>query len=90
LAKLYQGLSLPDFERFWQQGSVYLDSIAGYKKNTYTLTEEARAKAIQRWRFIFDRCDYPLLPLLDPGASVPLGGKTYLLKCMAVFPPSFL
>jgi hypothetical protein len=35
LANLYQGLSLPDFERFWQQASVYLDSIAGYKKHLH-------------------------------------------------------
>jgi hypothetical protein len=73
LANLYQELSLPDFERFWQQASVYLDSIADYKKNTYTLTEEVRAKVNRLWRFFFERYGYPLLPPLDPGASVPLG-----------------
>jgi hypothetical protein len=62
-----------DFERFWQQASVYLDSIADYKKNTYTLTEEVRAKVNQRWRFFFERYGYALLPPLDPGASIPLG-----------------
>jgi hypothetical protein len=62
LAKLYQGLSLPDFERFWWQASAYLESIADYKKNTYTLTEEVRAKVSQRWRFFFERYGYPLLP----------------------------
>ena len=55
------------------QASVYLDSIADYKKNTYTLTEEVRAKVSQRWRFFFERYGYLLLPSLDPGASVPLG-----------------
>jgi len=61
LAKLYQGLSLPDFERFWQQASVYLD-IAGYKKNTRTLTKEVRDKVNQRWRFFFERYDSPFCP----------------------------
>jgi hypothetical protein len=69
LAKLYQGLSLPHFERFWQQASVYLNSITDYKKNTYTLTEEARAKVSQRWQFFFERYGYPLLSSSDPGAS---------------------
>ena len=72
LAKLYQELSLPDFERFWPRVSVYLESIAGYKKNTYTLTEEVRAKVNRRWRFFFERYGYPLLPPLAPGATVPL------------------
>ena len=55
MAKLYRELSLPDFERFWQQASVYLNSLADNKKNTYTLTEEVRAKVSQRWRFFFER-----------------------------------
>jgi hypothetical protein len=72
LEKLYQELNLPDFERFWQQASVYLDSIADYKKNPYTLTEEVRAKVSQRWRFFFERYGYPLMPPLDPGTLIPL------------------
>jgi hypothetical protein len=44
------------------QASVSLDRIADYKKNTYILTEEVRAKVNQRWRFFFERCGYyPLL-----------------------------
>ncbi len=55
MAKLYQELSLPDLEHFWQQASVYLNSLTDNKKNTYTLTEEVRAKVSQRWRFFFER-----------------------------------
>jgi hypothetical protein len=70
LEKLYQELSLADFEPFWRQASAYLKSVTDYKKNTYTLTEEVRAKVSQRWRFFFERYDYPLLPALTPGATV--------------------
>ncbi len=73
LQKLYQELGLLDFERFWQQASPYLEGLAGYKKNTYTLTEEVRATVNQRWRFFFERYGYPLLPPLAPGAIVSFG-----------------
>jgi omega-hydroxy-beta-dihydromenaquinone-9 sulfotransferase len=73
LLKLYQELSLPGFEDFWQRASVYLDSLSGYKKNTYTLTEELRALINQRWRFFFERYGYPLLPPMAPGAAVSFG-----------------
>lgn len=62
LEKLYQELNLPDFERFWQYASVYLDSIADYQKNSYSLTEEVRVKVSQRWGFFFERYGYPVLP----------------------------
>ena len=62
LARLYQELSLPDFDRFWPHASMYLDNIAGYKKNTHILTAEVRAKVSRRWRFFFERYGYPLLP----------------------------
>jgi hypothetical protein len=72
LEKLYQELNLPDFERFWQHASVYLDSTADYQKNTYSLTEEVRSKVSQRWRFFFERYGYPFMPPLDPGTLIPL------------------
>ena len=62
LEKLYQELNLPDFKRFWQYASVYLDSIADYQKNSYSLTEEVRVKVSQRWGFFFERYGYPVLP----------------------------
>ena len=52
---------------------MYLESIVGYKKNTYTLTEEVRAKLNRRWEFFFERFGYPLLPPIAKGASLPLG-----------------
>jgi hypothetical protein len=76
LERLYRELRLPDFEHFWQHASVYLDSIADYQKNTYTLTEEVRAKVSQRWRFFFERYDYPILPPLNLTASITLGRET--------------
>ena len=73
LQKIYQELSLPGFEDFWQQASAYLGGLKGYKKNTYTLTEEVRALINQRWRFFFERYDYPLLPPMTPGGSISFG-----------------
>ncbi len=73
LADIYRELSLPAFERFWPEVSAYLGSIADYQKSSYTLTEEVRAKVNQRWGFFFQRYGYPLMPPLEPGASVSLG-----------------
>ncbi len=73
LAKLYQELSLPGFERFWQQASAYLKSVADYKKNSHTLTEEIRVKVSQRWRSSFERYNYPLLSPIAPGATIVFG-----------------
>jgi hypothetical protein len=72
LAGIYQELSLPNFDRFWEKASVYLESLAGYKKNTYGLSEEVRAKVNRRWGFFFERYGYPLHPPLAPGAMVSL------------------
>lgn len=60
LEKLYHELNLPDFERFWQHASVYLQSIANYQKNAYSLTEEVRAKVSNHWGFFFERYGYPV------------------------------
>ena len=73
LARLYQELDLPGFDRFWRKASVYLESISGYKKNTYTLTEAVRAKVNRRWGFFFERYGYPQLPPVTPGAQDPSG-----------------
>jgi hypothetical protein len=73
LQRLYQELNLPDFERFWQQASAYLEGLAGYKKNAYTLTEEVRARVNRHWGFFFGRYGYSLLPPLAPEAPVSFG-----------------
>jgi omega-hydroxy-beta-dihydromenaquinone-9 sulfotransferase len=73
LQKLYQELSLPGFEDFWPHASGYLNSLTGYQKNAYTLTEEVRALINQRWRFFFERYGYPLLPPLASGDAVSFG-----------------
>lgn len=73
LAKLYQELSLPGFEPFWAKASVYLNGLAGFKKNQHTLTEEARDRVSRRWRFNFERYGYDLLPPLGQGGAVSFG-----------------
>ena len=70
LEKIYQELNLPDFEGFWAKAAVYLDGIADYKKNTYTLTDEVRDKVNRHWGFNFERYGYTLLPPLVGGGSM--------------------
>ncbi len=70
LEKLYQELGLPGFEDFWERASLYLRGLAGYKKNTHTLTEEQRETVSRRWGFFFERYGYELLPPLPPGAAL--------------------
>jgi hypothetical protein len=62
LARIYEDLQLPDFDRFWGNASRYLGTIWGYRRNEYTLDEESRAKVNRRWRRTFERYGYALLP----------------------------
>ena len=70
LERLYAELGLPGFDGFWERAEAYLQKLVGYKKNTYTLTEEERAKVSQRWHFNFLRYGYPLLPPQGKGETV--------------------
>ena len=70
LERLYAELGLPGFDGFWERAEAYLKKLVGYKKNTYTLTEEERAKVSQRWHFNFLRYGYPLLPPQGKGETV--------------------
>lgn len=67
LEKLYTGLGLPGFEPFWERAAPYLDSLRGYKKNKYRLTEADRVKVGQHWAFNFARYGYSLIPSLGKG-----------------------
>ncbi len=67
LEKLYAGLGLPGFDRFWEKAAAYLDSLGGYKKNNYRLTEADRVKVGQHWAFTCARYAYPLIPPLGEG-----------------------
>lgn len=73
LEKIYAELGLPDFKPFWERAESYLGSIAGYRKNSYCLTEEDRDKVSRRWVSTFIHYGYPLLPPLEPGKIVRLG-----------------
>jgi hypothetical protein len=73
LEKLYAELGLSGFGNFWKRASDYLETIAGYKKNTFTLTEEDRARVNQRWGSTLVHYGYPLLPPLPPGATFRFG-----------------
>lgn len=72
LEKLYTELELPGFPAFWQRAEAYLQSLAGYRKNVYRLTEADRELVSRRWAFIFRRYGYPLLPPLAPGEVLEL------------------
>jgi len=70
LERLYAELGLSGFDRFWEEADAYLKQVAGYKKNSYWLTEDNRAKVSQHWYFNFRRYGYPLLPPLGEGETL--------------------
>ncbi|MFW6126927.1 MAG: sulfotransferase family protein [Thermodesulfobacteriota bacterium] len=67
LEKLYAELGLPGFARFWERAAAYLESLGGYKKNNYRLTEADRVKVGQHWAFNCARYGYPVIPPLGEG-----------------------
>jgi len=73
LEKLYAELGLPGFEAFWERAEAYLKSIAGYRKNSFFLTEADRDQVSRRWVSTFSRYGYPVLPPLGPGETLRLG-----------------
>jgi omega-hydroxy-beta-dihydromenaquinone-9 sulfotransferase len=73
LEQLYAELGLPEFARFWERASVYLENLAGYQKNQHRLTEADRVRVGQHWAFTFARYGYSLLPPLAKGEVVSFG-----------------
>ena len=71
------------------QALVYLDSIADYKKNTYTLTEEVRAKASQCWRLLFRALWIAPSAPLRPGCLSSFRLKDLPVQVHSNLPPQF-
>jgi hypothetical protein len=60
LEQVYKDLSLPDFETYAPKVQTYLDSIAGYKKNSFvTLDADTKAIVADRWARNFETWGYP-------------------------------
>ena len=56
---IYAGLQLPDFGHVEAVLRRYLDSIAGYKKNSFPeLSTQARGRIAREWRRCFDEWGY--------------------------------
>jgi hypothetical protein len=61
IERIYRVLDLPGFEQVQADIQKYLDSIAGYQKNEYVLTQEIIDKVNQHWAFAFDEWGYKML-----------------------------
>lgn len=59
LQHIYTALDLPDFETFAPKAQTYLDSIAGYKKNSFvTLDDDTKARVATHWARSFAAWGY--------------------------------
>ncbi len=57
---MYAGLGLQGFELLEERLKDYLRSVAGYRKNTYSLSETEREKVRNLWGASFERYGYPV------------------------------
>ncbi len=57
---VYHGLELQGFEAYAIRLRAYLDSIEGYRKNSYPLTDELVATVNEHWGGIVRRLGYPI------------------------------
>ena len=57
---IYEALALPNFGHVEPALRGYLDTIAGYRKNTLPdLPADVRSRVIREWRRCFDEWGYP-------------------------------
>ncbi len=61
LRKIYERLGLPGFARSEPSFRSYIESVSGYRKNQYSLEDDAIASVNENWRFAFDEWGYDLL-----------------------------
>jgi hypothetical protein len=61
IQEIYQNLSLPDFYVAKADIQTYVDSVADYHKNQYTLTPEIIEKVNHHWGFAFNQWGYDQL-----------------------------
>jgi omega-hydroxy-beta-dihydromenaquinone-9 sulfotransferase len=58
---IYDGLGLPDFGYVEPRLRRYVESLAGYRKNTFPeLSAQERHRIAREWRRCFDEWGYPL------------------------------
>ena len=58
---IYEGLGLPDFGHVEPALRRYVESLSGYKKNTFPqLSMPERARIAREWRRCFDEWGYPM------------------------------
>jgi hypothetical protein len=56
--RVYERLALPGFAEAEPAFRTYVDSVSGYQKNHYELTDEVIAKVNRHWGFAFDEWKY--------------------------------
>jgi len=61
LCRVYDGLGLPGFAAAESRFRLYLDSVAGYRKNAYEMDGNVIAKVNRHWQFAFDQWGYDRL-----------------------------
>lgn len=59
LARVYEELSLPGWDRARPPIAAYLERIRSYKTNAYTLDDTARALVAKHWGAQFEQLSYP-------------------------------
>jgi hypothetical protein len=63
LRRVYEGLGLPGFNEAKPSFRAYIDSVTGYQKNEYAVTDDIIEKVNRHWRFAFDAWGYtPVAP----------------------------
>ena len=61
VCSIYEGLQLPDFDKFQPKLESYVDSISDYKKNPYPdLPDDEKIVITKSWERNFDQWQYPL------------------------------
>jgi hypothetical protein len=58
IRRIYEGLDIPGFADAEPAILSYLESVASYRKNKYTLTDDVIEKVNQHWGFAFDEWGY--------------------------------
>lgn len=61
LSHVYKSLGLPGFSDTEAAFRSYIDSVSGYKKNTYEMDRSVIDKVNEHWQFAFDEWGYDFL-----------------------------
>ncbi len=69
LRRVYEGLGLPGFSEAEPAFRAYIDSVTGYRKNEYKVTDDVTEKVNRHWGFAFDEWGYTPV---EPGRGASL------------------